>query len=379
MTPDAKDDAEPAVKPHVIDLEAEDVTVEPEAPAEAPPPLPPRRKSGGSARWIVAALIVGLAGGGWLYRDVLSSYFPASVVRDLDARTAALEAAAKTTSEQLLAVSTAADQAAGAATSLETAVKDAATGAATAQTGLAELNQRLATAEKSLQSAKTDLETLRAAIASGGTSGGGADPAALAAINQRLDTLEKDLASLKAGSSTGENTTAISALRQTLSDIQAKIAAGTPYRQEIDRILRIVPSIAAIEVLTNFADAGLANATGLATELRNTIPTLPEPSTDSAATSSGYLDSFWNALTSIITIRDVGETDWQALAENCAMLAAAGDLGQAIAQIDGAQGTVPSAINQWRDRVVARLKLEAAVEDMAKAVNLVIAAKGGGQ
>ena len=168
MTTDAKDDADPAVKPHVIDLEAEDVTVEPEAPAEAPPLPPPRRKSAGSARWMLAALIAGLAGGGWFYRDVLSSYFPTSVVRDLAARTATLEAGAKTTGEQLLAVSTAADQTARAATSLETAVKDAAAGAATAQTSLAELNQRLAATEKSLQSAKADLETLRAAIASGG-------------------------------------------------------------------------------------------------------------------------------------------------------------------------------------------------------------------
>ena len=376
MTTDAKDDAELAKKPQVIDLEAEDVTIEAEAPAAAPPA--PAPKSGGYSRWILAALIAGLIGGGWLYRDVLSSYFPASATQDMQARIATLEAGAKTMGDQLLAVSTATDQAARATAALEAAIKDAAATATNAQTGLAALGTRLAAAEKFLGAAKADLDKLRRAVTSSGTGGGTVDSVALAVIGQRLDALEKDMTSLKAGSGTGEDPAAISALRQTLSDIQAKIAAGTPYRPELDRILRIVPSIGGDDILNAYAGAGLANAAELAAELRTKIPALPKPGTSSVATDSGYLDSFWNALTSIITIRDVGETDWQALAENCAKLAAAGDLAQAIAQVDGAQGAVPSAINQWRDRAVARLKLEAAVEDMAKAVNLVIAAKAGG-
>jgi hypothetical protein len=373
MTTDPKDDAEPAVKPQVIELEAEDMTDEPEtvAPDTTPPPPPPR-KSGISSRLILGALLGGLLAGGWLYRDVVSSYLPTSEMENLQARIDTVETNAKTMSGQLLAVSTATDQTRETATSLETAFKDA----SIAQNGL---DVRLAAMEKSLKSAKADLDMLRTAVASGGTGGGSVDAGALAAIGQRLDALEKDVASLTAGGASGEDASVVSALRQTLSDIRAKIAAGTPYRQELDRIVRMVPSVGGNEVLNAQADQGLPNSAGLAAELRSDIPTLPQPVTDASSATTGYWDGFWNAITSIITIREVGEADWPALAEDCAELAEAGDLAQAIAQIDGAEGTIPSAIGRWRDRATARLKLDVALEEMAKAVNLVIAAREGGQ
>jgi len=373
MTTDPKDEADPAVKPQTIDLEAEDVTAEPEAAAqETSPPPSPVPRSGPSLRWILVALILGLLAGAWLYRDVLSSYLPTNQVQGLRQRIEAIEANSKTNRDQLLAVSTTADQARETAAALETAIKD--TG--TAQNELAE---RLAAAEKFFQSIRTDLDSLRAAVASGGTGGGTIDSGALAAIGQRLDALEKDVASLKAGGGVGDDPGIASALRQNLSDIRAKIAAGTSYRNELDRIVRIVPAVGGYEILNAYADQGLPDAKGLAAELRNSIPTLPQPEKDPSSTSNGYWDNFWDALTSVVTIRDIGEADWPALAENAAELAEAGDLAQAIAQIDAAEGEIPSAINRWRERAAARLKLEAALEDLAKAVELVIAARDGAQ
>ena len=373
MTTESDDNAEPAVKPQVIDLEAEDVTAEPESPApETPPPPPAARKSGPSSRWILAALAVGLLAGGWLYRDVLSSYLPTNEMQGLQGRIETIEANAKTSGDQLLAVSTNADQARDIATSLETAVKNT----ATAQNELAE---RLAAAEKSLQSVKADLDTLRTAVTAGSTSGGTIESGALTAIGQRLDALEKDVASLKGGSLTGDDPGVVNALRQTLSDIRAKIAAGTPYRQELDRIVRMVPAVGGNDVLNAHADQGLPNSKGLAAELRNGIPTLPQPEKETSSAGSGYWDNFWDGLTSVVTIRNIGDTDWPALAESSAELAEAGDLPQAIAQIDAAEGEIPSAISRWRDRAAARLKLEGALEEMAKAVELVIAARDGNQ
>jgi len=373
MTTDARDDAEPALKPQVIDLAAEDVTPEPETAApETPPPPQVLRKSNKSFRWALAALVVGLLAGAWLYRDVLSSYLPTDQMRGLQGRIETIEATVKTAGGQLLAVSTAADQAREIATSLEAAVKDT----ATAQSGL---DERLAAMEQSLQSAKADLDTLRTGLTSGGGTGGTIDSGALAAIGQRLDALEKDMASLKAGSGAREDPSVAGALRQTLSDIRAKIASGTPYRQELDRILRMVPAVGGNDVLNAYADQGLPNAQGLAAELRSDIPTLPRPVSDTSPAGNGYWDSFWEAITSVVTIRDIGQTNWQALAENSAELAEAGDLAQAIAQIDAAEGEMPSALARWRDRAAARLKLELALEEMTKAVNLVITARDGGQ
>ncbi|HUR44011.1 MAG TPA: hypothetical protein VMZ01_07920 [Aestuariivirga sp.] len=370
MTMDSTHEPEPAIKPQVIELDAEDVTADTETPSETPPLAPPR-KSRISSRWVLAALILGLLLGGWLYRDLLSSYLPTNAMQSLKSRLETVEATAKTTGDQLLAVSTASDQVRAIATSLEATVKDA-------TVAQEDLSARLAAAEKSLQTTEAALTTLRAAITSG-TSGGAIDSGALAAIGQRLDALEKDVASLKADSGTGEDASVVSALRQTLSDIRAKITAGTSYREELDRIVRMVPAVGGNDVLNAYAAQGLPNAKGLAAELQSDIPTLPNPTPETATTSSGIWENFWNALTAIVTIRNIGEADWPALAQHCVELAEAGDLEQAIAEIDAAEGEKPSAITRWRDRAGARLKLENALEEMSKAVDRVIAARGGGQ
>ena len=387
MTTDPNQQAEPAVKPQVIDLEAVDVTAADQPspgarePGPVPPPPPPRPRQSGNKRWILLALIAGILAGGWLYRDILSTYLPTSEVTALKSRIDMLEAGAKTMGGQIQAVSSAADQAGQTASTLDAAVKDASAGLASMKSGIANLDGRLTMAEKNILSTRADLDKLRGAVVAGatGSGGGAADGAALAAIGQRLDTLEKDVASLKAGSGASENAGLISALRQSLSDIQAKIAAGTAYRDELDRILRMVPSAGGNDILASYADEGLPTPKGLAAELRAAIPTLPKPEAPAAAAPDGYLSGFWNAITSIVTIRNVGETDWPALAETCAKLADNGNLAQAIAAIDAAQGSVPSAIGHWRERAAARLKLDAALQELIKAADLLIAAKGGGQ
>ena len=83
-------------KPQVIDLEAEEIRSDSDAPASAAAqeiredaahafsPPPPRKKSRGAATWIIAALILGGLGGGWLYRGVLSSYLPSNEMTALE-------------------------------------------------------------------------------------------------------------------------------------------------------------------------------------------------------------------------------------------------------------------------------------------------------
>ena len=379
MTDIPQDNGETPVKPQVIDLAAEDVTdvgEKPEAkPAEPVKPLPPRKKQGMS-RWIAAALLVGAVGGGWLYRDVLSSYLPASETLALRSRVDALEAATKTFKEQLLAVSNLADGMSGQTAGLDKSVKDLTGAVNGAQQKLGTLEQRLALAEKSLAAAASDLTNLRQAVASGGTGGAPVDSSALAALGQRIDSLEKDVASLKANTG-GSGQSSAAALSQSLADIKAKIAAGTAYKDEFDRIARMVPAAPGLDVLAAHAELGLPNATGLAAELRSLIPSLPAPATSSPAENTSYWDSLWNGLTSIIKIRDIGVADWPGLAENAAKLAEAGDITQAVAMIDKAEGAKPSGISQWRDRAAARLKLETALEQTSQAVLRQITALGG--
>ena len=411
MTDDEKSEEARKPEPQVIDLDAEEVRedsaevtqetaeaepvdaqdstgqvdaepAEPEEqPAETspPPPSPPPKKSHRTIWFVVAALVIGLAAGGWVYRDLLANYLPTNEMTAMKDRLDVIEANAKTTGEQLLAVSQKADDAAKAATEAETAAKTVASGLANAGTRIDGVEQRIASLEDALKAAASDLDELRTAVSAGTGTGSGTgtvDTAALAALGQRIDALEKDVASLKAGA--GDRTNLTTELSQALSDLKAKIAAGTPFAAEYDRIARMVPAAPGLDVLASHAAVGLPTAQGLAEELKAAIPALPQPETPSPV-GDGYWDQFVGLVSGIITVRDIGDTNWPELAQNCVSLAEAGDLTQAIALIEQAEGTKPQALNQWHDRAAARLRLEAALGQVSEAVVRQITALGGAQ
>lgn len=381
MTDEQKSQDSEAVKPQVIDLEAEDVTVERDIPPEEPllPPQPAAKRRWGSVKWIAGALVLGLIAGGWLYRGYLSAYLPSDQMTAMGARIEALEANGKTVNEQLLAVSQSSETASQAAASLDQTVKTVSSGVADMQSRIGGFEGRIADAEALLKAAKSDLDSLRNAVSSAGAGDGTVDTAALAAIGQRIDALEKDVASLKATGGAAPTASATAALSQALSDLKAKVAAGTAFQDEFDRISRMVPAAAGLDVMKTHAAAGLPDATGLAAELRAAILSLPQPAAEAPPAGDSYWDSIWSALSGIITIRDIGEANWPALAEKSAAFAEVGDLTQAIALIDASEGERPAAINQWRDRAAARLKLEAALGHVDQAVLRQIAATGGAQ
>jgi hypothetical protein len=383
MSTDPAQDADPAVKPQVIDLDAVDVTTADasatsgaEEPTHEAPKSEKPRPSHRNWLWVVAALVVGAALGGWIYRDMLSSYLPSSAMTVMADRIGAMEVTNKSLAQQVQAASAAADAAQQKAAGLESAVKDAAAASGKAATTESALEQRLAAVEKTLADSKADIGKLRASLTAAPGGGGTPDAAAIAAITQRLDALEKDVAALKAGAGITENAAMVSSLRQALAGLEAKIAAGAPYRDDLDQVLRMVPAAGGNDLLASYADNGLPNAQGLAAELRSAARSLPHPQESAAPT--GYLASLWSTLASIVTIRDVGEIDWPALAEESAKLAEGGKLDQAIATLDGAQASVPEALARWRERAAARIKLETAASELAKAVELTLAARGGG-
>lgn len=369
MTDKTPDDA---VKPQVIDLEAEDVSpVEDEPKVEAATsPEPPPRPRPHLYRWLAAAVLVGALGGGFLYRGVLSSYLPSDAMQAMEARIGTLETNGKTVGQQLAAVSATADALKTETGAFTAAIKEASTKAGAAEEQVTALNLRLTAIEKSIADLKAGID----ALPSGGTVDGGAT----AALVQRIEALEKDVASLKSSGNAGGGE-AVAALSQALADLKARVAAGASFQDEYDRIARMVPAAEGLAILATHASRGLPAAQSLAVELKDAIASLPKPSAEETSTGDGYWDGFWNTLTSVVKIRDIGEADWPALAEQCASLAAAGDLVQAVTLIDKAEGAKPTALSQWRDRAAARLELEAAAEQVSQAVLRQIAALGGSQ
>jgi hypothetical protein len=353
---------ESPLKPQVIDLDAEDVIVdEADRPATPPPPPTPAKNSALPIAWLAIVLLGGAVAGGWIYKDVLSSYLPSNETVAAQSRIDALEAQTKTLGEQLAAVSGASDQ-------LKTEMQSAAEQSSAAQNASAALETRVASIESAAKSVKAELEKLKSVPATAGTASTSVDNGALATLAQRLDALEKDVASLKTVSTPGDQTAATATLSQSLSDLKAKIAAGASYRDELERISRMVPAAAGLDTLSANANEGLPTAAGLAAELTALIPLLPKQEIELPSSENSYLDSFWDAMKSVITIRRIGDTDWPDLAAKCAALAESGDLAQAIEKIDKAEGAKPSALSGWRDRAAKRIALEAALEETSQAV-----------
>jgi hypothetical protein len=381
MTDKKKTDDSDPIKPQVIDLDAEDVTVEEEPGPADPPPVQsaPAARKAGSAKWIALALLLGVAGGAWAYRDMLSAYLPSDAVAALQARVEVLEANGRTQADQIAVIDQSAGSAGKLAAGLEQSVKDSAAAAAEATSGMAALGERLAANEQALTRLRGDLDALRTAASKGTGTGGTVDNSALVALGQRIDALEKDMASLKAGSGKADAAASTAALSQALSDLKAKVAAGAPYNDEYERIARMVPAAAGLDVLALNADAGLPDAAGLAAELRAAIPALPQPAAAEAAKGDGYLDWAFDMLSGIVTVRDIGESDWPQLAEKAAALAEAGDLPQAIDVIDQAEGAKPAPLSNWRDRAAGRLAMLAALDQVDQAVLRQIAQQGGAQ
>ncbi|WP_421693629.1 COG4223 family protein [Aestuariivirga sp.] len=389
-----------AARPQVIDLEAEEIRseagdtprIEDERTQTLPPPPPPRQgqaaRKRNAAAGLIIALILGLLAGGWLYRDLLYGYLPSNQMTALRNQVAALEQNNSALAAELAGLKQNIDATAQAATAAGDAAAQAGQGAQSTASKLDGLASRLdqtdskvAAAEEKLSAASTDLDSLRKSLSTassqGGTPASPADSAALAAIGQRIDALEKDVASLKSSAGTSPQAGVTATLSQALSDLKAKVAAGTAYPAEYDRIARMVPAAAGLDVVAAHAADGLPDAKGLAAELRAAIPSLPQPAAPPAEDDS-YFGTFMKSLSGIVTVRPIGETDWRQVAEKSAAFAEAGDLNQAISVIDAAEGEKPMALSQWRARAAARLQLEAALNQVSEAVLRQITALGGG-
>ena len=356
----SNENPESPIKPQVIDLDAEDVIVD-NAEAPSAPLRPTASKTFISpTKWrLLAALLGGTVIGAWVYKDFLSGYLPSSELLAAQSRIDTLGAQTKTLAEQVAAISSASDQLKSQAGTFATNIQ----GLADKTTGV---ESRLATIEVASKSAKAEIDKLKSGVAVSGTAA--VDGNALAVLAQRLDALEKDVASLKTAGAPTDQSTAAAALSQSLADLKAKIAAGASYRDELDRVSRMVPAAAGLDILGSHAGEGLPTAQGLAKELTNLIPLLPKPEIDVISPDGSYTDGFWKMMKGLITIRRIGEADWPSLAAQCAALADSGDLPQAIEKIDNAEGAKPSALSGWRDRAAARISLEAAVEETSRAV-----------
>ncbi len=383
-----KSSGESSAKPHVIDLGPEDVVVQPDAPdmeqvpkAEttgensAAAPEPSHRRSRTSFALPLAALALGLVGGGWIYRDYLSSYFPANTVTELSTRLAAMEQSAKTGADSSAALQ---QQVSG----LQTEVQKVNQATATTVQGIEKLNTaeqqisaRLQSAEAAMASAQKDVKDLKSTIANltviPGT-GTPTDSAALNDLRQRIETVEKELAAIK---NAKPEISPAAKLTQAMSVLRQKVNAGAAFGSELKELKSLEPDLPNLPQLEAQSLVGMPNATMLADELLAITNKLPTITTD-APPDNSYGSWIAEQLSGLITIKTVGEPDWQALAKQTASTAATGNLAQAVTELEAAGGTMPPELQAWRDRANARIMLDDTVAKLSGAVMQRIAEKG---
>ena len=363
------------VNPTVIDLDPDQVTEDTKPTSDqtargANAPTAPRSSSSLRLPAFAATLLIGTIAGGWLYRDALSSYFPSDQVKALGERVDMLGKGHEGLASQMQALDRLSTQLKTDVDALETSVGAAASETKSVTDGLAAARDTIASLETAIAETRVTLQDLANRPAA---AGGGSTPAALPSdLATRLASLEQDVAALKAQKSGAADTAAIS---QTLADLKAKIEAGVAFPDEGDRISRLLPAAAGLDVLTGNAAQGLPNAKGLATELAALKPGLPVPETAATPTEEpGIWDRMTQAMSSIITIRDAGAINWQQVADKAIAFAEAGDLPQAVAAIDAEEEALPAGLQQWRDRAAARIALEGALAALAQSAGRAIAA-----
>lgn len=313
--------------------------------------------------------------GGWLYRDYLASYLPSDQLQALQAKVDALEAADKNNQKRADAFVTLTEelkvQLSAAQSASEKSAKENADTAALEQGNA----QAIGDLKKALDDASKTVDALKVQIASGVA--GGMATSADPSLETRVAALEKQVAALNVPPAPQKPAGLdITAVQQTFGDMRTKIEAGLPYAPEFKALQSLVPAAAGLDVIGAESEMGLPNEQALAAQLTSLAGQLPKPVEAPAQSNSSWMPDITGYLSSLITVKTVGESDAAVVASQALVALQAGDLQKASNAISSATVPLPAAFNDWQDRLKRRLKLEQAVAALAAGLSHLPQVKG---
>jgi hypothetical protein len=353
--------------------------------AEAAPLAAPGRAPG-SITWIVGVLAVVVAGFAlWLVLGSLQSgrapdFWAAPVATD----GAAAEKQLQSLAERLNGIAGDSEAAASLARALEKRlgtfderlaeladadrrlaeqIASAAEAEGAGGADLAALADRIARAEAGLEAARAkaaaaDVEPALAALRD-----------ELATLKARLDALETSLASAP---SQGRRQALVLAVGQ----LGVAVAAGRPYRAELDRLAPFAGEDneikTALEVLKASAAEGLASPAALRRSFRPLAGAILRAG--QAPPPEGWLARTGKRLTSLVTIRRTGDfegSDENAVVNRAERSLAEGDLQAAERALAELQGAAAEVTADWRRAAAARIAADRAIRRLeARAIEL---------
>lgn len=274
---------------------------------------------------------------------------------------AAIEAHMARLSNTLEAVTGSADQIAQRLTALESL-----------QGRVSEPVQReLAKITAQIDRLQSDLESRQAEVKAG-----------LDAIDKAAGALESRVSELESRPiQTGEK---IAALALAVGQLDAALDSGRPYRPALNRLQalgRDDPLIAqseALTVLAPWADHGIPDRLALQRRFTQITPQIARAL--AGTDEETWLDSVWNSLRGLITIRRVDGDGELSPVSQAEIAMDRGDLSAAAAALDGAGSLGPEG-NAWLSQVRARIAAERELEALYGLVIAPLAgtAEGGAQ
>jgi len=277
------------------------------------------------------------------------------------------------------------------------------------RTTLGEQNTRIEALSQGLEAMKGDLATLRQAVESGGAGDGAAvvalearireieasiaalgqgngqpDAAALEALGTRITTLEAALKSAAAAANATDSRItgveqSLAALAQKVESLggQPKVALaiaaaalraaldrGGTFVAEVETFAAVAPNSPDLQALRDIAAKGVATRTQIAAEMDDAANQMiaagdvPDP-------DAGFFDSLWDGISSLVTVRPIGEVEGAGVPETVARMEVAikqGDLVKALAEYETLPDAAKAAGADFADKARTRLAAEQLVE-----------------
>jgi uroporphyrinogen-III synthase len=376
-------------------------------PAQAPPspprtaaPSPPPARTPWLATVAAAALAGAVAAGAVsLFLRPSAPVLPGDVSAAVETRLAAAEgtaadlAARLTAAEEATAGTNAAlAELAADLVALRTDITSMATGTGDDGVALSQVTGRLAALEQRLETLasptaggvegdtavrlsaeniqlKQELATLRETLARTAEDNAG--------LTERLGAVERTL---------GDNAAASrqAALALAAANLNAALAGSDPFAAQLAALRDIAgrdPALArgveaATAPVTSFGAAGIPTPTDLAAAFPAVADAIARAATKATpsdmAAEDGFFDGVWrkvtDGLSEAVTVRPEGEAEGDGPLERLARAErrlAAGNLAEAVAELDGLSGAAREAAAAWLDKARARLAADAAIDALA--------------
>jgi hypothetical protein len=339
-------------------------------PDSVPPPftrrpVSPRQRL--TSLWLpAAALLAGAILGGWFYRDWLISYFPPPRIEELAAQVAAAEQQSLDSKQQLADLTSKSTELQSTSSELQSQVTQA---TATTKQSVKSLETRLSVSESATAKQIAELKAALARQPAATGTGAGANPAELEALTTRVAKLEQDLASLSSVQVTSGESAVLS---RTFAALQARALSGAPYTDEMAAFEAVTVLFEGLGILKANAPAGVPAPADLA----KALDAGPLPTAEAPAEEKGYVDSFLGLFEGLITVKRIGAGDQVQLSKTVAALAASGQLGEALKQLDSQSAALPPELEAWRTKAQARLAVEQALERASASVLRQLVSKG---